>query len=94
MFWEDTPVTRQITRHGFDTLEKIVELWTYDLFRLGPSDDERLDIYAYARIFQNLMHNICLAEEIEERMKERAAKDVADLRSIALGSASKPELAT
>ncbi|MAN78370.1 MAG: hypothetical protein CML24_14580 [Rhizobiales bacterium] len=86
MFWEDTAVARQITRHGFDTLEKLVELWTFDLFAQQPSDDERLDIYDYARIFQNLMHNISLAEEIEERTRERAAKDVAKIRSMALGA--------
>lgn len=87
MFWEDTPVTRQITRHGFDTLEKLIELWTFDLFGPQPScREERQDIYAYARIFQNLMHNICLAEEIEERMKQRAAQDIAKIRSMALGA--------
>ncbi|WP_332716103.1 hypothetical protein [Pelagibacterium mangrovi] len=87
MFWEDNNVTRQITRHGFDTLEKLIELWSFNLFSSDPypSDDERSDIYAYARIFQNLMHNICLAEEIEERMKERAAQDIAKIRSMALG---------
>lgn len=86
MFWEDNQVTRQITRHGFDTLEKLIELWAFDLFGPQPSDDERRDIYDHARIFQNLMHNISLAEEIEERMKERAAKDVAEIRSMALGT--------
>ncbi len=95
MFWEDTAVTREITRQGFDALEKLIELWTYDLFGPEPGDtEEHLDIYAYARIFQNLMHNISLAEEIEERMKARAAKDVVKIRSMALGSGSTPELAT
>lgn len=87
MFWEDTQVARDITQHGFDALAKLIELWTYDLFGPEPGEkEEHLDLYAYARILQNLMHNISLAEEIEERMKERAAKDVAKIRSMALGA--------
>lgn len=95
MFWEDTATTRQITREGFSTLEKMFDLWSAEPFaRMPYSDEDRKDIFDYARIFQNLMHNISLAEEIEERMKARAAKDVAKIRSMALGSASTPELAT
>jgi hypothetical protein len=65
---------------GMDALASIVAYWAAeDEQRSAWPRDTYLDKCAHARIFRNDLHNISLAEEIEERAEKRRSKTIADL---------------
>jgi hypothetical protein len=62
------------------------------VMRLAEADEQRAswhpdvirDLHAYARMLRNDLHNISLAEEIEERAEKRRAQTIAALHQFAL----------
>lgn len=49
--------------------------------RAAWNPDAYRDTFAYARIFRNMLHNISLAEEIEDRRAKRRAQTIASILS-------------
>jgi hypothetical protein len=65
---------------GMEALAGIVAHWAADdEQRAAWPRDAYIDTYAYARIFRNQLHNVSLAEEIEERAETRCSAGIADL---------------
>jgi hypothetical protein len=63
-----------------EALAGIVAYWAADdEQRAAWPRDSYADMYAYARIFRNELHNISLAEEIEERAHRRRASLIGSL---------------
>jgi hypothetical protein len=66
---------------GMIGLAGIVAYWAaQDEQRADWPQDMYLDMCAYARIFRNELHNISLAEEIEERAERRRSQIIVALR--------------
>jgi hypothetical protein len=64
---------------GLEALAGIVVYWAAgDEQRAAWPRDTYSDMCAYARIFRNELHNISLAEEIEERAEKRRSTVIAD----------------
>jgi hypothetical protein len=65
---------------GMEALAGIVAYWAADdEQRAAWPRDSYADMYPYARIFRNELHNISLAEEIEERAHRRRASLIGSL---------------
>jgi hypothetical protein len=65
---------------GMEALAGIVAYWAAeDEQRAAWPRDAYSDMCAYARIFRNQLHNISLAEEIEERAEKRRSAIIAHL---------------
>jgi hypothetical protein len=65
---------------GMEALAGIVAYWAAeDEQRAASSRDTYNDMYAYARIFRNDLHNLSLAEEIEERAEKRRSGVISGL---------------
>jgi hypothetical protein len=70
---------------GMEALAGIIVYWASDdEQRVAWPRDAYLDMCAYARIFRNELHNISLAEEIEDRAEKRRTKTIAALQQWAL----------
>lgn len=88
MFWEDNVAMRKTTAQGFKALSSVISLWaeTEEERALHPEHFLR-DTLDRARIFQNLMHNVSLAKDIESRAWSRATKAIEEIRLAAVGEA-------
>ena len=76
---------RSIIFTGMEALAGLVAYWAADdEQRAAWPRDAHIDAHAYARIFRNVLHNISLAEEIEERAEKRRSNTIATLRENAL----------
>jgi hypothetical protein len=65
---------------GMEALAGIVAYWAAeDEQRPAWPRDTYSDMYAYARIFRNNLHNVSLAEEIEERAEKRRSGVISGL---------------
>jgi hypothetical protein len=65
---------------GMEALAGIVAYWASDdEQRATWPRDAYLDMCAHARIFRNELHNLSLAEEIEERAERRRSNVIASL---------------
>jgi signal transduction histidine kinase len=65
---------------GMEALAGIVAYWAAaDEQRATWLRDAYSDMYAYARIFRNELHNLSLAEEIEERAEKRRSSVIVSL---------------
>ena len=80
------PLCRRSTiRSGMEALAHIVAYWAAeDEQRASWDSDTYLDTCAHARIFRNMLHNISLTEEIEERAEKRRSQIITALRENAL----------
>jgi hypothetical protein len=63
-----------------EALTGIVAYWAVgDEQRASWPRDTYSDMYAYARIFRNELHNLSLAEEIEDRAEKRRSGVISGL---------------
>lgn len=88
MFWEDSEARRKVTAQGFKALLSLILLWSEtEEKRAAHPEHFMRDALDRARIFQNLMHNVSLAEDIEARAWSRSKKAIEEIRLAAIGDA-------